>query len=253
MENNNNPNPIMQNVSPMTGSQIPSANQIFKEAVSVYKMLFKTLIIINLIPLLAMLIFVLLAGVGIGTVSTLKIQSFGMGTVGVILAIIVSITLIYLNIWSGVATLFAIKDQTEEITWKEAYKRSKNKVWTFFFTSLLAGLAIIGGLILLIVPGIIFAFWFGFNSFIVVEENLSGVTALKKSKYYVKGRVMELFKKMFFIGIISLLLYIIVGIITSGKENNFSSLFSTIISLFWSPLVVVYSYLVFRYFKSTRP
>jgi hypothetical protein len=60
--------------------------------------------------------------------------------------------------------------------------------WRLIWTSILAALAIIGGLFLLVIPGIIFAAWFSLAAFVVVDENLSGVAALRRSKQLVKNR-----------------------------------------------------------------
>lgn len=54
--------------------------------------------------------------------------------------------------------------------------------------SVLYAIAVLGGFLLLIVPGIIFMTWFCFSIFIVVIENERGVRALKKSKALVRGR-----------------------------------------------------------------
>jgi hypothetical protein len=53
-------------------------------------------------------------------------------------------------------------------------------------TTILYSLAVMGGMILLIVPGILFALWFGLYQPIVIVEELSGPTALTRSKHLVR-------------------------------------------------------------------
>ncbi len=55
-------------------------------------------------------------------------------------------------------------------------------------TGLLAGLAVLGGFLLLVVPGLIFLVWFSQSAYVVVNEDLSGVAALKRSRQLVRNR-----------------------------------------------------------------
>ena len=54
-------------------------------------------------------------------------------------------------------------------------------------SAILFGLAIIGGLILLIIPGILFAVWFILSSQCVILEDSKAVSSLGRSKHYVGG------------------------------------------------------------------
>lgn len=57
---------------------------------------------------------------------------------------------------------------------------------------ILSVLAVVGGLILFIVPGIIFAAWFTLAEYVLVKENLGVVDSMKRSRQLVKGRVWEI-------------------------------------------------------------
>lgn len=59
--------------------------------------------------------------------------------------------------------------------------------WKLLLTNLLQILILMIGLVLLVVPGIIFIFWFIFVTIIVILENCWGVEALKRSKNLGKG------------------------------------------------------------------
>lgn len=61
-----------------------------------------------------------------------------------------------------------------------------------FGTSLLAGLAILGGIVLLVVPGIIFAVWLTLVPYVVVDEGIGGIAALRRSRDLVRGRFWEI-------------------------------------------------------------
>lgn len=63
----------------------------------------------------------------------------------------------------------------------------------FFLTCLLAGLAIFGGIILLVIPGIILAVRFAFVRYISVEKGLAPREALKASVLLTKGYRWKIF------------------------------------------------------------
>ncbi|MDB5244983.1 MAG: hypothetical protein JWN90_88 [Parcubacteria group bacterium] len=63
----------------------------------------------------------------------------------------------------------------------------------FVGTSLLLGLVVLVGFILVIVPGIIFGVMFGFSLYLVIEEDLNPIEAFKKSALLTKGNRMPLF------------------------------------------------------------
>lgn len=240
-------------------SALPPASKIFSEAWQIYRARFKTLITISLIPMLAFFVAGILAGGGAALGFKFHINSFGLGIVGIIFALVALIFIIYLGIWGTVAGIVAVKDHAEMVEWKEAYRRSKPLVNVFFTTGLLAGLAVFGGMILLIIPGIIFAIWFSQSNYVVVEEGLGNTTALKRSKYYVKGRIVEVAGKYLYIGLISIGLYILVGIFTalvsglSGIKGENLSWISNIFSLIWTPMATAYGYLLYKALKATRP
>jgi len=239
--------------------ELPKAGQIFNEAWEIYKKHFKTLVILSLIPTAVVTILIaLFVGGGIAGV-VLKINTQALGAVGIVLGIIAFVFAIYLSLWGGVAQLYAIKDRAEAINWKEAFKRSKHKIGAFFTTSLLSTLAILGGFILLVIPGIIFALWFSQSSYVVVEENLQSAEALKRSKHYVQGRLGMVFGKVFYIVIITIGLFFLLGFIlgfiqaSAGMKEGSLSWMETVFSIIWTPLPLIYGYLLYNYLRAGRP
>lgn len=69
--------------------------------------------------------------------------------------------------------------------------------------SILTTITIILGLVALIVPGILFAFWFSFSGYVVLVENKRGIEAMKASKKYVQGNIWSLTKRFILLVLVS--------------------------------------------------
>lgn len=72
----------------------------------------------------------------------------------------------------------------KKILTREAWRDTVSYLWI----SILVGLIALVGLILLVIPGLIFAVWYSFALLIFVLEGTKGYEALKKSKALVSGR-----------------------------------------------------------------
>ena len=68
------------------------------------------------------------------------------------------------------------------VTTGAAVGRAFRTFFPLLWTSFLMGVAIMGGVILCVIPGIIAAFWFVLSTQVVVVEGLSGFKALKRSR-----------------------------------------------------------------------
>ncbi len=66
--------------------------------------------------------------------------------------------------------------------------------WKYLAGSILYGLIVVGGLLLLIVPGIIWAVKFQFYAYLIVDKNLGPLQALSRSSEVTQGKKWALFK-----------------------------------------------------------
>ncbi len=84
----------------------------------------------------------------------------------------------------------------------------------YFSASLLYMLIVLGGLVLLVVPGIIWAIRFQFFGYLIVDKNLGPIEALKRSWAITKGSVGELFTFSLLLALINLagMLALMVGL-----------------------------------------
>jgi hypothetical protein len=228
----------------------PVSRQFFKEAVEIYKKRFKNLIVISLVPIALVFIFGLVVGFA-------AVLLKDRGSVPLIILIVaLALVAIYVSVWGFAAMIHYIIGD-EQSTVRQAFDAAGQDVFPLIITGILTGLAVFGGIILLIIPGILFAFWFSQGYFIVIAEKISGPAALKLSKSYVKGNIWEIFKKGFYLGIISIGLGILVGIVFGILDGIFHAQFlanvgGLLFRLLWGPLATVYSYLIYKHLKTLK-
>ena len=152
-------------------SPLPGAIKLLKSAWPIYKKRFWILIGVFFGPI------VLTTSIS-GSLSLSRSSS--VGTV-----LLFNILVLLINSFGTASLFYAIKDSDENIGIGEAYRRGWHILVEFIVVNVLAGLAIFGGFILLIIPGIIFAIWFSQASWILIDQGLDGASALARSKYYI--------------------------------------------------------------------
>ena len=110
---------------------------------------------------------------------------------GVLLAIVgVAYLIVYTIPLTQLVLLKGVK--REDINLIELLKAGPRYAWPIVLAGILAGLATLFGFLLLVVPGLIFLAWFSLATIAIIDENLRGVEALKRSKQLVQGRVVEM-------------------------------------------------------------
>lgn len=91
----------------------------------------------------------------------------------------------------------------QPVTVGESFRFAIPRLLPLLGTWLLAGLAIMGGFVLCIVPGIIFSFWWALATQVVVLENLAGQAAMRRSKFLMKDNIAKLFLVGLIVALIS--------------------------------------------------
>ena len=120
-----------------------------------------------------------------------------------VLALLLFILSTVIQLWGRVALLYAIKDSDEKIGVIQAYRRGWHKILSYWWVSFLAGLLTAGGFLLFLVPGILFAVWFSLAFFILIAEDTGGMSALLKSREYIRGRWWSVLGRLVVIGLFS--------------------------------------------------
>lgn len=232
-------------------SSLPGAIAIFKQAWAIYKRRLATFLGVMIIPTLVMIAMLVIM---IAIVIFIGGELLGGGvSLFIPLLILLSVIILISQSWGQTALLYAIKDNQERIGVIESYRRGWHKILSYLWISLLAGIITLVGFLLLIVPGVIFAVWFSLAAFILVSENLKGMNALLKSKEYVKGKWGSVFWRLFFIGAISLIIFLVPTLIFNFLEIPFAKeIYRFVIGLFLIPLVMTYIFLVYNNLKALK-
>jgi len=183
------------------------------------------------------------------------------------------------SLWITLAFVKAINSCYEKQTTpnlKPNLLSIKKLIIPALLASILNALIMIGGFILLIVPGIIFAVWFAFTVYdVAINNTLDPIQALKNSKQLVDGRWFDVFWRLVAPGVIFTVSALLIEKIISWPisfaldttlENTFSSFFllalgsilSVLVSLFFTPLtttapVILYNELKKNPFVPHRP
>ncbi len=143
-----------------------------------------------------------------------------------------------------------------DLTASEALRNGNKLILPFLLTTLLSLLAIFGGTILLLIPGIALSGWLMFSGMVAINENLKGLPALQRSWFYVEGKWTTVMVKFIFFGVISFLLSVILLLLTGGDFETPSITSDVVLSL-WSellitPLGLIYSYGIYSSLKDLK-
>jgi len=138
---------------------------------------------------------------GVNEMEVLQAQMRDMPLIFGVLALVMLTTPI-----TNAALIHAIASQYlgRPVTIGQAYGRAFSAILPLYGTWLLVVLAIFGGTLLCVIPGIIAAFWFSLATQIVIVERISGMDALNRSKALMKGNIGTLFVMGLLLGIITL-------------------------------------------------
>jgi hypothetical protein len=246
---NQNPAPAQNPVTIHMEPELISPVQLLKNAWAVYSQHLTQYLFISIIPTLAFAVLGGLFGGGGYIAYRLGVNKGLLMGSGVVIGLVVLVICIYIGLWGAVALLTAIKNREQGVNFKQAFTASRPLIGAFFVTSALSGLAVMGGILLLIIPGIIFAIWFSQASYIVVSEHLQGSVALKRSKAYVVGRMGAVFWRGLFLMII---VWVVLGILALIVGKSAADIINPIAQVLVAPLISIYGFLLYENLRQTR-
>lgn len=148
-----------------------------------------------------------------------------------------------LGVFAYVALLVAISKNIA--AFQEAYREALRFVLSYIFIALLTALAVFGGFILLVIPGIIFMVWFSFAPYVLINEEKRGTEALSRSRELVRGRFWQVALRLLVIGAILVLLSLLNVIVPV--------LGSLVGLLIGYPLGAIYMYHLYMSLRQAQP
>jgi hypothetical protein len=169
--------------------------KLFEDSWAVYKERFATLFILHLLSvafLLGPVLALALLGMTAGVMGE-EMITIGAGAGAALGALIGSVAM-FIPLAGLIA---AIGDRGLGV--KDSLKAGYGRLWSFLWLMGLAWLLITGGLLLFLVPGLIFAIWFLPAQFIVILEQDRGMSAVMKSRQYVRGRFWDVLGRLLLI------------------------------------------------------
>lgn len=212
------------------------ASEIFKESLTIYQKRFWTFFLIILITSLAARLISYSTG--------FLPENFKL--INRFLTYLITTTI---TLWGTLSLYETI--QNNNIDLSKIFSQSSKKLLPFLILNLFFDLVIFAGLILLIIPGILFMIWFNLAFWIFVDQNIRGNNALLLSKKYMNGNIGYFLKKMIFVAIVSIIPLAITSIIF--KENLILNWATTcILSALISPLIAIYGYFIYQNIKNSK-
>ncbi|OGY42171.1 MAG: hypothetical protein A2Y82_00390 [Candidatus Buchananbacteria bacterium RBG_13_36_9] len=186
----------------------------------------------------------------------------------ILLMLILNALMVVINLWIGIVIIIMLDKlyKNQPIDLNKIYEIAFKKIPSYFLVAILTALVIIGGLILLIIPGIIFIVWYGFANYAVIleEKDNKGIAALKFSKNLVQGRWGATFWRLLLPAlalylVVLIVIFIVSYIITGGNFNLESynqsliiNAISSLITLILTPLFVSFSLILYNNLKETK-
>ncbi len=271
-----------------TETKFPGPIALLKQAWQIYKSRFWVLVGIYIIPAVLVIALTLVAGGGAVAGSLLGIKASPVLLVTVIvLAVLIYLAVIYISLWSQTALLFAVKGADQKVGFKESFSQASNKVFSVLGASLLVGLAIFGLMLVsgavifvlyMVLPkmailffvegilGLLAALWaiklgleFSLATYVVVGDNTRALSAIQRSRDYVKGHWWGVFGRMLFLLVLALVYIIVVVLITAifkaipGAAGQILSMLVTLaLDVILPPLFVAYAYLIYSHLRVVK-
>jgi hypothetical protein len=180
------------------------AGEIVSESFHLYLKNFRAFIPYLLIMFLPVLILSLLGAAFL----YLEILWPASGLATNIILLILRLVEMILSLWTYIALTRALNAVflNQSLSWKEGFKTSSRFIWPFILVSILKFLIILGGTVLLIIPGIIFSVWYKFALYPVILDGMKSMPSLQKSHILVTGRWWSVAFRLFIIGLLLLLM-----------------------------------------------
>ena len=186
--------------------------------------------------------------------------------------LVVAIASAVIGIWIVALAARAVERvaKGQKVDLLDLRKSTRSLLGPFVLVALLQGLVVIGGILLLVIPGIIFWVWYAFAQISALLDGQHGMAALSFSRSLVVGRFWSVLWKlvagpvlfylvyaaiMFALGILAASLgqADLVTLLSEGELPAWLPVIDMLLqTLIFAPLVLVYQILLYDVLKETR-
>ncbi len=237
---------------------LPGIGNLLKRSWQIYKSRFWIFLGIMFIPLLTSLVIRIFAAVFAISIAGLLLNFRNLNLWIIIPSFFAAILVILflsfiLTIWPQASLLYTIKEREQKIGIKESFAKGWHKIISYWWIYALSSFIVMGGSVLLIIPGIIFAIWFSLALYVLVAEDLKGMNALFRSKQLVADKWWSVLWRILIITLIVMAFSI--GIQSLGdifNYKNIGSIISSIVVVLFTPLFIAYSFLIYEDLKEIK-
>lgn len=156
-----------------------------------------------------------------------------------------------ISLLSYLALIFILQ---ERVQFGEAYRMAWKKIWSYGWLTILSGFVILGGFVMLFIPGIIFSIWFVFAIYVFAIEGEKGMNALLRSREYVRGYWWQVFGRQIVLILAALAALLglgFIGAILAADKGE--ALIINLFTLILAPFTTVYLYTLYQNVKSLKP
>ncbi|HUC02116.1 MAG TPA: hypothetical protein VMA75_04435 [Candidatus Paceibacterota bacterium] len=213
-----------------------SLGSLFSATWKLYKDRWKGLVEIALLPTLVMVLGYVLLWLG---------HPFS------ILGALVVFVGWFVFVFSVMPIIFSIHHSTGV---DASYKATLGWFWPFVWVIIIEILAVIGGWIMVIIPGIWLAVSLSFTAYVFVIERRRGLDALRQSKDYVKGYWWPVWGRMLLVGVPFVIVEAVLeAIFAAAGGRVLASIVGMVLTLFILPYTSIYNYLIFQNLRELKP
>lgn len=232
--------------TPLVSSSFSSISELIKKSWLRTQNQLLRLFLLTLIPVVGVVVTATIFILALIGMSTLSIDTSGIGIGMGIMAVILVPLLTVLMTALGAATIMLIADTDPNISSFGIFKKSLKKVWPLFLVTIISWLIVAGGFVILIIPGILFSVLLSFASYLVILENVSPLQAVRKSVYIISKNFGIIFVRLIVLFLIGFMGGLIINLITGSDGSLVANTVSFVFNLLFSWFSVAYTYSLFQ-------
>ena len=219
--------------------KLKSVTRLLKESLEIYRSKIKTLLGIMILP------------VGFSLLATALTNFLGATSFQYSVWFSVTKAIFYLFsflfwFWVLLPVFYSLK---ENLGAGESCKKGLKVFFSYLWVFFLLWAIIQGGILLLIIPGILFSFWFSLAFYVLVFEEKKGFDALLRSKQLISGNfwgVAWRFSAQGLIVIATLLPAALISYFTKANPMIMGEIWGYFFQLFVLPVFLVYEFLIYK-------